>query len=210
MTTVAPHPLQWPIGRSRTPRSHRKNGRFTEQSSAAAYTRMVPISIATALSRLDDEVTKIGAKLAVLSSNLDLRLDGRPRSGQRDPEDPGVALYYQLNGRPYCLPCDTYHGAGDNIAAIAAHIEATRAIERYGVATLAEMFSGFAALPPPASKREWWRVLEVPRDATTVDVEAAHRSLIRQFHPDGGRTPDAERAAEINAARDEALKALGQ
>lgn len=206
--TVDRFPLQWPVGRRRTPANQRKTGRFTQQAEGHNYRRMVPVTIATALKRLDNEIERIGAKLPVLSSNLDLRLDGRPRSGQREPDDPGVALYYQLNGRPYCLPCDTYHGAADNIAAIAAHIEATRAIERYGVATVAEMFAGFAALPAPATKRPWWEVLNVHPVASVDDIRAAHRKAAMRHHENGSH-PDPLKMTEINVARDEGLRERG-
>lgn len=104
--------------------------------------------------------------------------------------------------------CDTFHRLADNIAAIAAHIEATRAIERYGVATVEDMFRGFAALPSRTSKN--WRVvlgLPMERAVSREDVEAAYRRRAKDCHPDaeGGSH---EAMAALNAARAEAIEQL--
>jgi hypothetical protein len=106
------------------------------------------------------------------------------------------------------MPCDTYTEVEQNIAAIAKHIEATRAIERYGVASLAEMFTGFAALPPPGAKRPWREVLRVGGSPSSEDIEAAYRRQAKDAHPDrpGGSH---DRMSELNAARDEAIGEIG-
>jgi hypothetical protein len=52
----------------------------------------------------------------------------------------------------------------------------------------------------------WCKVLGIPRNSTVAEIRAAHKRLIRQHHSDAGG--DDKRAAEINAARDEALKEL--
>lgn len=207
--TVAPYPLQWPAGRPRRAPASRKSGKFnksrTVQSYGGTYQRKGEITIAESLKRLQDELDKIGARYPVVSTNLDVRLDGLPRSGQRKPEDPGVAVYFQLQGEPHCLPCDTYDDVAQNIAAVAAHIEATRAIERHGVASVREMFSGFAAIAAQPGQRAWWAVLDVSDRASMDEIEAAYRRLARERHPDHGGS--AEKMAELNIARDEARKA---
>ena len=207
MTITQPYPLQWPTGRARKPAGARKSGRFNrkERRSGEAWTRTVDISVADALKRLQEELDAIGARYPVVSSNLETRLDGLPRSGQRKPDDPGVAVYFQLDGEPHCLPCDTYLLVEHNIAAIAAHIEATRAIERHGVASVREMFSGFAALPAP---RKWFEVLGVSASANASVINGAYRALAAKRHPDRpGGSHDA--MAELNKARDEGLKENG-
>jgi hypothetical protein len=170
------------------------------------------LSVADALGRLQDELDRIGARYPVVSSNLETRLDGLPRSGQPEPRDPGVAVYFDLKGEPHCLPCDTYQRVADNIAAVAKHIEATRAIERYGVANLREMFAGFTALPTPetASKRTWRQVFAWP-DGLEADkgrVEVIYRALARERHPDVPGGSDAA-MAELNAAKSDALQEIG-
>jgi hypothetical protein len=204
------YPLSWPPGRPRRTASARKPGRFntkktvSSQYGSGSYRRSADITINEAVNRLQGELDRIGARLPVISSNLELRLDGLPRSGQRKPEDPGVAVYFQLAGKPVCLPCDTYSSVEANIAAVAAHIEASRAVERHGVASIAEQFSGFTALPT-SKGAEWWEVLQIARASATRDaIQEAYRKLARQRHPDHGGSD--HQMAELNSARDAALR----
>jgi len=199
--TIPSFPLAWPEAKPRRPPALRRTGRFTSKG-ARGYSE--PVTIAEAVARLQREIDMIGARHPVISSNLELRLDGLPRSGQREPTDPGVAVYFLLDGHQTCLPCDTYGAASQNIAAVAAHIEATRAIERHGVATVAEMFTGFQALPAPGAK-PWWDVLGVPATATIEQIEAAYRKLAAERHPDKPGGSDAM-MADLNRARDIARK----
>jgi hypothetical protein len=127
--SVSAYPLQWPAGRARKPADARIHGKFNTKRSSGRYMETKALTVADALARLQDELDRIGARLPVISTNLETRLDGLPRSGQGEPSDPGVALYFQLQGKPHCMPCDTYTRVAQNIAAIAAHIEATRARE---------------------------------------------------------------------------------
>jgi hypothetical protein len=193
-------PLAWPPGRPRRQPRQRRRGQFTTAGSR--------VSVAGALKRLAGELDRLGAHLPVISSNVVLRLDGLPRSGQAEPEDPGVCIYFQLAGKPHAMPCDTYDRVADNIAAVAEHIKATRAIDRYGVATVAEMFSGFVALPAPGAAKPWREVFgfEVGQRVTMDDVNAVYRVLAMGRHPDAGGS-DAQ-MAELNAARDQAREAL--
>lgn len=198
------YPLQWPSQRHRT--TMRRSANFNTKTSNGQRN----LTVAEAVYRLQREIDLLGASQYVLSTNLLLRLDGGPRSGQAEPDDPGAALYFHMAGTDHCLPCDRYNRVADNIAAIAKHIEATRAIERYGVANLSEMFAGFVALPPAGDrKRSWREVLGfVPMShPNRAGIELAFRNLAKMRHPDAGGSDGA--MAELNRARDEALKELG-
>jgi len=201
-------PLQWPKARPRTKAGDRKRAAFNKKHVPAgkAYTVTSELSVPDSVGRLQRELDLMGATTYVLSTNLALRLDGLPRSGQAEPADPGVALYFRIDGRDHCLPCDTYDRIADNIAAIAKHIEATRAIERYGVATMSEMFSGFAALPPPPSAKQSWRdVLGLHYERVVPgDVSIVYRHLAKEWTAAGRDLTD------LNVARDEALVEVGK
>lgn len=200
--SVQAFPLQWPTGKPR--RSERKDGRFSTKTDHGSWKSNRAITVYEAIKRLQAEAGMIGAKNGVLSTNLETRLDGTPRSGAQPINgDPGVAFYFSLNDKPHCLPCDTYKTVADNIAAIAAHIHATRAIERHGVASVAEMFTGFAQLHAPG-KTPWWSVLGLSSGASREEIITRHRHLASVRHPDRGGTH--EMMADLNRARDEALK----
>lgn len=200
--SVSAFPLHWPKQRPRKIKDQRRTGRFSVKTGHITQA----ITINEAVVRLQAELDRIGAENPILSSNLQLRLDGFPRSGQGEPADPGVAVYFDLDGRPHCLPCDTYTKTAQNIAAIAAHIEATRAIERYGVSSVTEMFTGFAALPPPSTiqlpgRRNWWEVLGVSPGCTKAEAQSAYRDLAMKYHKEGRSDDD---RVELNAAKEDA------
>lgn len=53
----------------------------------------------------------------------------------------------------------------------------------------------------PKSKRDYYEVLELSRNATQSDIKKAFRKLAMQYHPDRNKNPDAEeRFKEINEA----------
>lgn len=205
-----PYPLQWPQGRPRKPVGARKRATFGKKINNGRWQETKDLTVADALGRLQDELDRIGARYPVVSTNLETRLDGLPRSGQAEPRDPGVALYFDLAGKPHCMPCDTYDRVADNIAAIAKHIEATRAIERYGVASMSEMFAGFTALPAPGVRRSWRQVFGFgPSEQISKSyLNDRFRAKSKAAHPD---TPGGSEEAmiELNQARTEALKEIG-
>jgi len=208
--TIPAYPLQWPAGWKRTPYERRTRARFVtkerrySQHSGNAYLHSKELSIADGVERVRAELARMGISDndLVISSNLELRLDGFPRSGQREPADSGIAVYWRdskVEGWPTrCMAIDRYDRVADNLAAVAATLEAMRAIERHGGAEiLNRAFTGFAALPAPGTT-EWWAVLGVPRDAHASNVEAAYRRLRGQHHPD--RNGDADKFREVQHA----------
>lgn len=154
-------------------------------------------SVAVARERLQREVDLLGARGVILSTNVELRLDGQPRSDRSEPSDPGVALYFKLKGKDTVLACDRWTRVADNIIAIAKHIEAIRGMDRWGVGSLDQVFTGYQALPAP---EQWWQVLGVSEGASVADIDAAYRAAAPKAHPDRGGSDAA--MARLNAARD--------
>lgn len=149
--SVEAYPLEWPAGHARTPDGDRERSRFGKWNalvSVAQATRAVMEQIGMFTRR--GQTWRIDPDEVVISTNLTLRNDGLPRSGQRAPEDPGVAVYFELDGHPYAMPCDKWDRVADNLYAIAKHLEAMRGMERWGVGNLHVAFAGFNALPPGA------------------------------------------------------------
>jgi len=169
--------------------------------SSKSYPTYRELSIADANQRLQAELDRLRARSVILSTNVELRLDGMPRSDRSPPADPGVALYFRLNGRDTVLACDKWDRVADNIVAIAKHIEALRGQDRWGVGTLEQAFAGYQALPAP---EQWWQVLGVSEHATADQINAAWRDQARTAHPDHGGSDAA--MARLNSARDEGLR----
>lgn len=179
-------PLTWPPGWPRVVASARIYGRFGKRvdGNGGALRPLKDITIFDGSQRAMSELSRMGARDIILSTNLQLRRDGLPRSDQREPEDPGVAVYWtDRAGNDRCIAIDRYVKVADNLAAIAATLEAMRAIERHGGAQILDRaFTGFTALPAPTEP--WWEVLGVLANARRVEVEAAYRRLRSQHHPD--------------------------
>src|SRR3546814_17727292 len=126
----------------------------------------LPMSIAC--ERALAQLAAFGAKYPLISSNVELRRYGLPRSDRVEPTDPGVAVYFSKGGRPYSLACETFRRAADNRAAITGPIDANPRQRRYGVATAEESPRGFGPLPPPHAdvakamcrdrvSKAWWK-----------------------------------------------------
>lgn len=200
------YPLQWPAGWKRT--SFRTSARFSKRVSVGdGYSQSRDLTVGDAVGRLVGELRLLGVRDGdfVISSNLQTRLDGLPYAMQSAPGDPGVAVYFRLRKQDRCLACDRWSKVADNIAAIASHIKALRAMDRYGVGTMEQAFAGYVALP--AKGHTWRATLGFGPDqvVTRADVERAFKERARTAHPDvaGGSH---EAMAALNAARDGALE----
>lgn len=210
--SIAAYPLQWPTGWKRTAPAARRHGKFARKVSVPgqSWKRSEDLTISQAIQRVLAELQRMGIARddCVISTNLVLRLDGLPRSDQKRPADPGAAVYWEDMGARRVMAIDQYSTVEDNLAAIAATLDAMRAIERHGGAVILERaFTGFTALPAPGAAPEWWDVLECRRDMPLAMVRAQYRRLASDHHPDKGGQP--ERMVAINAAWEQAQKDLG-
>lgn len=200
------YPLAWPVGWRRTTSArdaqfHKKtNGRFGSAS----------LTISDGVGRVLTQLRCFGVRDgdAMLSTNVPVRLDGLPRSNEKEPEDPGVAVYWQKSGDTIhrVIAIDLYTRVADNLAAVAATLEAMRAIERHGGAVILERaFLGFAALPAPHT---WRSVFNYDEQATPTlgAVKELYRHLAKVSHPDMGGSE--YKMQELNLAMQAAEKEL--
>lgn len=211
MSAIPAYPLQWPAGWKRTEHAWRSRAKFGKQrtvqsshvqadGSRHSWKQKGEVSIADGVERVRFELQRMGVSddALVISSNLQLRLDGFPKSGQREPDDPGIAVYWLDGSERRCMAIDRYDRVADNLAAVAATLDAMRAIERHGGAEiLNRAFTGFTQLEHD-SARQWWDVLGVPSDAHATNVEQAYRRRRSATHPDKGG--DATEFAAVEAA----------
>lgn len=198
--TVTAYPLAWPPGWQRIESYRRSDAKFNVGGSGKG--RRVEIS--DGVTRVYQQLGAFGVRESdiVISSMLRVRLDGQPYRDQPvGGLDPGVAVYWQQKGKQQCMAIDRYKRMADNLAAIAATLEAMRAIDRHGGAEILERaFTGFAQLATPEQP---FQVLGVGANASREEVERAYRLLAAKHHPDRGG--DEQQMARINAARDALL-----
>jgi hypothetical protein len=188
--TISAYPLTWPAGFPRA--KYREHGKFKTA---------LPAAIKNVQGSLRMFASDSGKKLEqlVISSNVSLGFDS--------PADPGVAVYFTWDSLQVCIPVDRYHAVASNLQAIHHIIEARRVELRHGTLALVRAtFQGFLALPAPAGARHWREVFDVEPGATvTADtIRTLYRQLASERHPDKGGTDAA--MAELNAARDQALR----
>lgn len=215
------YPLCWPEGWKRTPANRRTRAKFgkgeRQYSSVGtgSWMRKTELSVSDATRRILGELEKLGIDRQdiVISTNVRLRLDGLPRSGEKEPDDPGAAAYWvdsNMGNQNRCMAVDRYDRVADNLAAIAATLDAMRAIERHGGASiLSRAFTGFTALPAPGTTTTSWRQL-FGNVATAEALDLEYRKLRSAHHPDKGGDSDmfntVQRAYE-QASKDLAARA---
>lgn len=187
--TKTAYPLSWPIHKPRT-RSPARS-RFD-----TSFTR--------ARTNLIEELDRLGARNCILSTNIELRLDGLPYANRAQPQDRGAAIYFDYKGKAMAFCCDRWDKIECNIHAIALTIGALRGISRWGSGDMMESaFTGFTALAAPAA-RTWRDVLEVGSVASLLTIEKQYRRLRSDHHPDRGGDP--ARFDEVQKAWDQAQR----
>lgn len=188
-------PLQWPEGWPRTPSWKRESdNRFGG--------KVYGLTMGRARDQLIAELQRMGAGSVVISTNVELRLDGLPYSKQKLLDEPGVAVYFMFKKRPMVMAVDRYTSVAGNMRSLTLAIEAMRQLERHGGGTMMERaFTGFAAIAPPDWKKPWREVFGVTPD-WRGDITALYREKAKNRHPDAGGSD--QLMAELNVAYAEA------
>jgi hypothetical protein len=192
--TAEAYPLAWPAG---WPRARRK--------SSAAFN----LPFAKARDELMRELRLMGARYTILSTNVPLRRDGLPYAGQKEPDDPGVAVYFMWQGKQMTFACDRWDKVKDNVRAIGKTIEALRGVERWGASDMMERaFSAFEALPAPDGvvTLSCWQILDLEPGASEMEIERAYRTKAKAAHPDSGGSR--EEWDQLRHAYDQAKRAV--
>ncbi|WP_254831612.1 J domain-containing protein [Haloglomus salinum] len=176
--------LDWPAGFERTPAEQRKpypHGFRVSRTEAFD-------SILAELEQMDAVNPRVETAAPHTQAN-----PHRPYA-DREPDDPGVVVYCDLDGEGRAFPCDRWDTLRDNARAIAKYLAAKRALDRYGVGTVGSEFEtqalpggedAVATGPPPHE------VLGVATDAPEEVVRGAARARKKQTHPDNGGSTEA-------------------
>jgi hypothetical protein len=184
---VESYPLYWPDGWKRN--NYHYGSAFRQ-------------TLGRARDYLLKQVSMLGGTKVILSTNVPVRLDGLPYANSREPDDPGVAIYFDYKRHPMSFACDQYRLVRDNIYAIGLTINALRGIERWGASDMMERaFKGFTALPPAG----WRSILGVGFGCSLEEAENAFREKVHEGHPDKGGNMDMDVLVQ---ARNEARREL--
>lgn len=188
---IEAYPLTWPDGWPRRNRWQRNASKYE-------------VTFIRARDELLRELNAGRAKNVIISSNVPLRRDGLPLANMREPEDPGVAIYWDdKNSKPRVIACDVWRTVRENLRAVGLAYASLRQIERTGASELLERaFSGFARLPQAA---DCWSILGIERGSPKSRIQDRYRELALQHHPDRGG--NSETMARINQAFREACDA---
>jgi hypothetical protein len=113
-------PLAWPPHFPRTP----EQGRLTPQDHNNSFILARDYMLNT--------LKNLKAENILVTSNVPLKQDGEPFLTYADAilEDPGVAVYFYIDNRPYAIACDLWIYPKDNLRALATAIGHIHALSR--------------------------------------------------------------------------------
>lgn len=198
--TISAHPLTWPAAWPRTEPAWRKEARFARDRR--------DLTVRDGVARVLLELDRLGVRGddVIISTNIETRMDGLPRSDRGNPGDPGAAVYWEAaQDKRRVMAIDRYTTVAGNLGAIAATLEAMRAIDRHGGAQILERaFTGFTALPAPGAEKHWRDILGPCQ--TLDEARSAYRRQAAIAHPDRGGSD--HQMAELNRAWQQAQGAL--
>lgn len=105
------------------------------------------------LKLLENELDKVGARDVVVQVAMraeDIRTDGWPRASAQ-ASHPGVILSFGSKHGPHSHLTDTHELWQHNLRAVALGLQALRAVDRYGITTRGEQYTGWKAIPATTS-----------------------------------------------------------
>lgn len=151
---------------------------------------------------LTTELTWLGASTVVLETDHQagqISKAGTPFASARDPLFPGVRLSFTSAAGPLTFATDKHWGWRTNARAIGLGMKALRAVDRYGIGTGREQYTGWAQLTagPSVAWSDSYALSVIVRhaggpDAVDLgDLRTAFRVARINTHPDrGGKAED--------------------
>lgn len=187
----AEYPLSWPEHIPRT--ENRVSSRFKVTLHQAMK------SVKEELERLADD-SGLEVNDITFSSNVTL--------GNRNPEDPGVCVFFTWDDMEQCIPIDKYDKVRCNVRAIYHMIKADRTKIRHGGVrfVMAEKRGEHTKRLP--EKSNWREVLDLNgvENPTLQQLKKARNRLAKQHHKDRGGSD--ETMKKINKAFEHAKQEL--
>lgn len=192
--------LDWPDEFPRTPPEDRE-----------PYSGGFRVTRSTAFANILDE-------LARWDGVTDVQLDSGAEHQKRNPNkpyadasfnDPGVVVYFTMNGEKMAAACDRWDNPRDNAQDLYHFLSETRMQENRGTVTAESEYQKLrlpsgdedvVAAEPPA-----YVVLGVDRDASPEEIKDAWRDRVKETHPDYGGSQ--EQIQRVHDAKVEMLNA---
>lgn len=204
MSDPTEYELCWPPGYPRTDYEDREEGRWRYQKGPSGRKRF--LTIVEGRDSLLESLRRFGAQHVTISTDADRNRDGSISGQQRRSTDPGVAVYFKLNGREMVIAQDQFLEIECNMRSLALCFEGMIQMRNHGGGPIFNRIEkAFTALPGPmTTPRDWPEILKLPRSATRAEIKSRKRELSRVLHPDAGG--DAEAFKEMTAAADQALR----
>jgi hypothetical protein len=122
----------------------------------------------------------------------DIRLDGLPRSGAREPSHPGIELSFNSPHGRLVYASDACDRWEHNVRSIALGLEALRAVDRFGITRHGEQYAGWKQLTAGGP--------DVDRGRQLIREHGGARQALMATHPDHGGDP--ADFADVQAARE--------
>ena len=201
------HPIAWPAGKPRMHEPDRQYGRFHRvrdgyhKRDMTLHEARVRVSRAVqAFSGAYSSIYAITPEACEIRTMFPARLDGGFMENRSRPSDPGAVLVFNWKERDMVMAIDRYTMTEQNMCAIAACLDALRAIDRHDGGTLDQAMSGFAALPAPSTRRHWRDVFGGTDSTDLAAIKIVFRKLAKKYHPDASGDPNDSRMADLNLA----------
>lgn len=192
------------------PREHARHHRRSPFSSSWSAT----------VDLLDRELHHLNARNAVILVDCpasDIRVDGTMPKASARVGYPGVVVAFDSVHGPLKYLADEFSHWQDNVRAIALGLEALRRVERYGITSRGEQYTGWAQLPSGIDAPAGRMTVEeaaafiaeharCPVDGVRSAPTTAYRVAARRLHPDtGGDEREFQRLQEAKRVLDEAV-----
>lgn len=173
-------PIDWPQAFPRTePQDRTPNNRFDT-------------SLRASIDDLADELERVGADDWRLETAADhQKRNPRYPYADANPDDPGAAVYWTMDGDQFAAACDRYTRLRDNIRTLYLYIREKRKMNARPVVTGESEFAN-ARLPPAddpvavEADEPPHVVLGVSPEASPEDIRQAYRRQAHEKHPDQG------------------------
>jgi hypothetical protein len=181
--------MRWPEGLRLRP-IEAWPGEMTQKRKPSPFTANLSDSVYL-LSRELKHLKVKDAVIQIAVTEGQLRLDGMLRADAR-PDHPGVILSFTSEQGALSFPADRFTTWQDNLRAIALGLEALRKVDRYGITSNSQQYTGWLAIESGGSKTsaEEARAFLASEEISGIigargltDAELVRRAK-RQTHPD--------------------------